>query len=94
MTAKRIMAANPNLNGYAMTDLIDAEVLKARAPQTNPNRDRPSPTSKAKPAPQKAEAVTLDSMTSHESTMVAAVRNHNPKITDAAIIRMLKNSRG
>ena len=92
--AQSIMQQNPGLRGYELTDLIDAEIAKSTAPKVNPNRERPSPTSKAKPAPQKAEAVTLDSMTPHERTMVAAVRNHNPKLTDAAIVRMLKNSRG
>jgi uncharacterized membrane-anchored protein YhcB (DUF1043 family) len=92
--AQTIMQQNPNLRGYDLTDLIDSEVAKLQAPKTNPNRERPSPTSKAKPAPQKAEAVTLDSMTAQEKSMVNAMRNHNPKMTDADVLRLLKNSRG
>lgn len=95
MIAKRVMTENPSVSGYAITDIIDAEIAKAKpTSKTNANRERPSPTSKAKPAPQKTEAVTLDSMTKEETTMINAMKNFNPKMTDADVLRLLKNSRG
>lgn len=92
--AQTIMQQNPGLRGYGLTDLIDAEVAKLQAPKTNPNRERPSPTSKAKPAPQKAESATLDSMTAQERSIVNAMRNHNPNMRDADVVRLLNKARG
>jgi len=93
-TIDRVMAEYPSVRGYELTDLIERTISKISAPAVNANRERPSPTSKSKPAPQKAEAVTLDSMNKQESQLIAAMRNQNPNLKDAEVIRMLKNVRG